>query len=1259
MHRPHLCHRTARFGIAVLAAAASTLSAEVRLVAAGPGFARVLYEGPGLSDSLAAPPLHRFVDSALLGVPLQGQAELEVLAAREAGTTTLAEVPEDAPPDGPARLEPPAMLRHQRVVTLAFGPRRNADGSAVIYDSVLVEVRFAHDPGRPPRPDAFETSYRATILNYEQARRWRQPRPAAARPAAPAVTPRTGMFRVEVRGEGIYRVTAADLEQAGADLEGVDPARIRLLYGGGWAIGITSGIPSGPSLRTVASVVESGGDGRFDGEDHILFYGVGPERWVWKTGPGFVWQKNPYTKDNVYWIDLDGDVDGLRASEGSGPGGAPFAVVDRYRVRLHEEDDHLIAFQLNGASSGYEWFWEEFAGNARNFTFVVDDALPEIPVLARVHFKGSKNTSQAFELRWNGDNLGRFSFRTSRPHTIEVRADEAQEGLNQLGLFHRSSAPIRLDWYEVEYVRRLKALGGEIRFNGPGRGDGAGGNAQAGSVLEFRVEGFPAADGAPRVFEVSRGMRELGGLEHSAAGVLTFRDWAARPQPRRYIALQPGRWKRPAAVVRDVQTPRGPEGAEYVIITHAEFASAARRLADWRAEDDRFGPPLKTMVVDVQDIYDEFSGGLLDPAAIRIFLAQAVRRWPVPPVYVTLLGDGTYDYKNNSGLSHTNWIPPFQDGPSTYDEWYARVEGIDRIPDLAVSRIPVQSAAEADGVVDKILRYDQTPEPGPWQTRILLVADDVSNPEFPQRKESFFVHDAERVARNGMPSDLDMTKFYIGAYPLEGRTKPQAREEFLRLFNEGALILTYIGHGHPEVLAHEHLFLLNRDVGRIDNGGRLPFVYTAASAVGVFDDPAQDSMPEAFLKMPDRGVIGFISATRVGYHSSNMVLALQFHHQMYHSGREHVPLGLALMEAKQVHVSDLWRTNIQRYSLFGDAAQRLARPRVGVALDLPDSMEALMELEVRGTVVDAEGRPKTDHEGHALVRLFDSSAQSLIEGISYVKLGAPLFRGLVPVEGGRFQTRLRIPKDITYRASQGRASAYVTSSNGEPPAFGARSGLALSGTASDVVADEEGPVIELAFAGKPRFRSGDRISRRPVLAARLADPSGINITGETGHEIELWVDEAVTAVTRFYTSLGDHRQGILEYPLGELEPGDHTVRLKAWDAFNNSSIAEADLVVTEGADTALDEVLFHPNPTSDGSGHFTYVLAAPAESVDIRVYALSGREVDRLEGGVEEGFNQVPWSPPELAGGTYLFRVSARLGEGSPREADGRIQVAP
>jgi hypothetical protein len=622
------------------------------------------------------------------------------------------------------------------------------------------------------------------------------------------------------------------------------------------------------------------------------------------------------------------------------------------------------------------------------------------------------------------------------------------------------------------------------------------------------------------------------------------------------------------------------------------------------------------------------------------------------------MGDGTYDYKNNSGVSHTNWIPPYQDTQSTYDEWYVRVKGDDVLPDLAVARISVQSADEADAVVDKILRYDQAPVPGPWQTRVLLVADDVSNPQVRQHFESYFVDDAELLARRYLPLDLDMTKLYIGAYPLEGRTKPKARDEFLRQYNEGALILTYLGHGNPSVLAHEQIFLISRDGASIDNGDRLPFIYTAASQVGVFDDPMRESMPETLVKMPDRGAIAFISATRVGFHNSNMVLARQFHAQMYRSGRDHVPLGLALMEAKQiVNVSNLFRINIQRYSLIGDAAQRLARPPLTVALELPDSLEALMEVQVRGVITDANGQPRDDYQGEALVRVFDSTAGSEIEGLPYQQLGAPLFRGRVAVRDGRFVTRLRIPKDITYRASEGRASAYATGAGTRVPAFGSRSGLVLEGTAPDVEPDDEGPTIQLAFASSPQFRSGDFVASRPVLAARLADPSGINITGETGHEIELRLDGEVTPITQFYTSIDDHRQGVVEFPIQELEPGEHTIRLKAWDAFNNSAVAQATFVVAESTDDALGPVLFYPNPTASGGGHFTYTLTAAAADVSIRVFALSGLQVARIDGAANLGYNQVPWSPSDLAGGTYLFRLVARLDNGSQVSADGRIQV--
>ncbi|MBT6149630.1 MAG: T9SS type A sorting domain-containing protein, partial [Gemmatimonadetes bacterium] len=114
------------------------------------------------------------------------------------------------------------------------------------------------------------------------------------------------------------------------------------------------------------------------------------------------------------------------------------------------------------------------------------------------------------------------------------------------------------------------------------------------------------------------------------------------------------------------------------------------------------------------------------------------------------------------------------------------------------------------------------------------------------------------------------------------------------------------------------------------------------------------------------------------------------------------------------------------------------------------------------------------------------------------------------------------------------------------------------------------------------------------------------------------------------------------------------------DSYNNSTRVEATVRVAEAADAALSDLLFYPNPTPDGSGHFTYILSALAESAQLRVFALSGRLIDQVEAGAGFGYNQVAWEPPtNLAGGTYLFRLEINLTDGPRIEADGRLQVVP
>ena len=199
---------------------------------------------------------------------------------------------------------------------------------------------------------------------------------------------------------------------------------------------------------------------------------------------------------------------------------------------------------------------------------------------------------------------------------------------------------------------------------------------------------------------------------------------------------QKGGFKQPVNILKDENSALRSDDrtADFIIITHDDFYDEALNLKEWRESNNN----IKTEVVKISDIYDEFSCGLIDPAAIRDFLRFAYLNWwddaGNPPGYVLLIGDGSYDFKNILNNENNNYIPPFEidNDNELYsrctDDWYVYIEGDDKLMDMAVGRLPAASKSEVSSIINKIIDYEANPEFGFWKNTMILIADDELTP---------------------------------------------------------------------------------------------------------------------------------------------------------------------------------------------------------------------------------------------------------------------------------------------------------------------------------------------------------------------------------------------------------------------------------------------------------------------------------------------------------------------------------------------------
>ncbi len=1156
-------------------------------------------------------------------------------------------------PSQPVKWDDPGFLRHQKTVRVYIYPFQfNPQRREVIFNKeVKVSISFPKAKGQFTRfnyRDGFESAYKAVILNYQQAKNWRGNPLFKVSPKLTTENPfylSSDWYKMEIKEEGIYKIDKSTLRKVG--LDGVDPSTIRIFTSSSCGKMLPRGLSATPPiLEEVAIYIEGEIDGKFDDSDYILFYAQPTTGWRFDRHTGeFSYYTNLFTDENVYWLTYGGNFSDpplrMETIDGSPETSNPYEPKS-FRDRIHREMDKINKSINIFDDNLYSWYWKKdsYLEDYINLSGVVTGDTADI-----------KSNPTSSSVKVNG--------KYASPNNLIFKTDSLKEGLNHLEFYFGSTKYV--DWYEVEYNRRFEAKDGILKFPAPNTTES----------VKYSVSGFSQI---PHIFDISnpfRGKRIINSL--FSANTLTFETTSSDTSRGLYYLASEGNLKK-VKKVEKVEIPglrNNTNSADYIIITYDDFYDTTRfeipldSLKTLRKEKNS----LNVKIVKVSQVYNEFSWGLFDPTAIRNFLKYALLHWDQShaPQYVLLVGDGNYDYKNNTRSAPPEYIPPWEDSNPNKcsDDFYVCLTSNNL--NMAIGRLPVRSQRETEIVMNKIINYENSSTFGPWRKVIVGVADDeFGDPS--SSEESEHTRNMDSLIENYVPQEIfDTKKIYLMNYKRVGRSVPEAQEALIDVYNQGAIIIDFIGHGNYRVWTHESIFDSYRDIPKLHNGVKLPLVYSASCQVGLFDHITNECISEKLVRAEGKGAIAAISATRASYGDQNFTLNWKFFMHLLSSSMN--TIGQALWAAK-VEYQDFGH-NSSLYLILGDPAMRLGpQLKVDSLTASPDSLCALSEMIIKGKVFDRGDNFKNDFDGIVHLTVYDSKywgSHTVIKGgnrpdevVSYLLPGRAIFRGKAEVKAGEFKMSFFVPKDISYQGDMARISAYVY--NDQIDGAGALDNIKVAGTATGVEDDTTGPTIEIEFAGQT-FQSGDLVVSQPTLKAHIYDEHGINLTKVVGHGISLQVDKSqdlIDLTDYFQYDLNSPKGGSLEYTLPPLSAGKHTITLTAWDSYNNPSQKRVEFTVVSSDRLLITDLMNYPNPFKKKT-YFSYQLSLPSQ-VEIEIFTLAGRLIKTIKNASgKAGYNLQPWNGLDgdgdrIANGVYIYKVIARS-NGLKADAYGKAVV--
>ncbi len=1084
-------------------------------------------------------------------------------------------------------------------------------------------------------------------------------------------------FKIRISETGVYELTAEYLNDFGISIPNNNVNTIKIFGNGGHELPENVDFAALNQMNQQNIIVKKNPDGSLKS---IVFFAGGTTGFEYGTrglkneeffnGFKVIHYLNHFSKNNNYLLTWGGD-EGKRSIPATAVTGDIKNDLNVFTRRQFFEEELISAYHGGAGKQffGRTYFSDSFDQDLINLA----DEGNLTYRLSLAHAGASKSGGQ-FSVKDNGklvaENLYLLStveeayrkfFEFTIPRNEVPNKDKISLKLDYTNAGQTNANGI-FDYLEIHYPSKTIAHNGEVyMFTDP----------LLSGLTKYNFTGF---NGDVYAYDIS----DMGNpiqLEAKSQGKFDLITDLTENQPKRFFLSS--NLRKPVSIEKvDIKGLRNTKfNNDVIVITHSKLRESAKKFKEYREANSN----LSVGIFEITDIYNEYNAGTMDITAVRDFIAQAMTNWDVKPTYVVLWGDGHYDYREIL-TTQTNFVPPHlsEDEYNSFasvksictDDYYARVVGNDKALDLAIGRLTINTEKEGNIIVEKIKHYENNSSIDNWRNKITLVADDgFSGTENPDKEGDgdLFVRHSEDFSNNRVPKFMEQRKIYSVEYESQltagGIRKPSANAAILKSVNEeGVLLLNWYGHGNPQVWSHEGI--LDRDVSirQMVNYDKLFFLTAATCDFAKYDNFESLSGAELMLLNEYGGSIGVFGSSRVVYATQNHYLNRALYSNLFtrNENGDYLTLGEAVFNLKQTFNSD----NDEKYFLLGDPTLRLLIPRYDIVLEningevLTDStsisVKGLQKVKINGyiSLPDSIQTLASDFNGQIKLKVMDGDQEvEVIDNrkrlYQFQKLGGTLSNANFAVVNGRFEAEFILPKDISFSENMGKVFSYAFSDDTRF-ATGSYDKLKIDGLSTSDVSDNEGPEIKIMLDSR-KFNPGDLVRNEPLLIVDLSDNSGINSTGiGVGHKIEAWIDnseQSIDLTSDYETSFDDYRKGTATKNLLGLEPGAHFVKLRAWDIFNNHTIAETYFNIGENGEVVINNVLAYPTPFENNTKiKFKHNLNPPVD-VTLDIYDSKGMRVNTLVNKVLTPYEgEIDWEGVDMYGtdvsiGTYYFRL--------------------